>query len=95
MAGIIKNPRKGMTLPIKLIPGDDSPRYDPAEWTEIELKEAIITEQAMGSGLPLVDLTFEDSDGKKFYAMASGRIMNALASAIKGVNLRNHGKMEP
>jgi hypothetical protein len=77
-------------LDIKIKPGNVAPRYTTEK--QLTLDGAVITEQGMDSGLPLVDLTFTDADGNKYFTMTSGRILNALAIAIRGVNMRVHGK---
>lgn len=79
---------------LELIKGDVAPRYDD-DWKQLELKDVKITEKGMASRLPLVDLQFIDKDGNKYFAMTSGRIINAVSAAIKGVNVRNHGTEEP
>lgn len=71
-----------------------APRYK-ADDTQLELEEVVITEKATESGLPLVDLVLRDKGGHLHYAMVTGRILNAVSAAIKGCNLRNHGKEEP
>jgi len=69
--------------------------YDDKLSNELLVKRAVITEQGMGSGLPLVDIVMEDSDGKEYFFMISGRLINTLSAAVKGVNQRIHGSEEP
>lgn len=82
------------TLSITLIPGSVAPRYNDED-KELVVNNVVITERGMESGLPLIDLQMVDKDGKLHYAALSGRIINMVSSAIKGVNLRNHGIEEP
>jgi hypothetical protein len=78
---------------ISLIPGTVAPRGDNA--VGVDLTAAVITEQGMASRLPLVDLHLVDHEGNRFVATTSGRMLCAIAAAIRGVNVRNHGKAEP
>jgi hypothetical protein len=86
--------KKGTMATIKLNPGKIAPRYEKSS-KELILHEVVITEKGMESGLPLIDFVMKDSEGKEHYFMISGRIVNMISSAIKGVNLRNHGQEEP
>lgn len=81
-------------LNIHLQPGSTAPRWD-AHTTELTPLAVTITEQGMKSGLPMVDFVFVDPTGRRFAYTTSGRMMLTLAAAIRGVNLRNHGKEEP
>ena len=80
-------------LNINLVKGKDGPKYD--NTIELNCIEAVITEQGMESGLPFVDFVMEDRDGKKYLLVLTGRIVNMVSAAIRGVNLRNHGIEEP
>lgn len=71
-----------------------APRYVNGE-RQLELVEAVITERWTEAGLPIVDLVLADGDGRRYYAMATGRIFMGIASAIAGVNQRNHGTPNP
>ena len=82
-------------LNIKLNPGHVAPRYDPGETKQLEVQTAVITEQGMVSGFPLVDIQMKDSDGNEYFFMIPGRLINSLSAAIHGVNVRNHGIAEP
>lgn len=84
------NELKGRKLSIRLVKGSDAPRYNNGE-TELFVSEAVITENGMKSGLPVVDIVMQDESGKVFYFMLSGRLVQNLAAAIDGVNSRNHG----
>ena len=81
-------------LAVELLPGNIAPRYT-IDDCELSINKAVITEKGMQSGLPLVDLQMKDADGNINYTALSGRIVNAISAAIKGVNLRNHGTEEP
>ena len=78
---------------IKLIPGDVAPRYGDAEG--LRLEDVVITEQGTRAGLPIVDLVCKDGRGNPFVISTTGRVINGLAAAIRGVNLKNHGLEEP
>lgn len=71
-----------------------APRYVNGE-RQLELVEAVITERGTEAGLPIVDLVLVDADGRRYYTMATGRIFMGVASAIAGVNQRNHGTPNP
>lgn len=86
---------KGTHLPIELVRGAVAPRYSPQVWKEVIVTKAIITEQGTEKQLPLVDFQMEDVEGNKYFFMITGRLINALAAAIQGVNQRNHGTSEP
>lgn len=79
---------------IELIQGTEAPRYANGE-KELSADKVVITEQGMESGLPLVDIQMTDKEGNKYWVPVSGRIMNTISAAIKGVNMRNHGVEEP
>lgn len=82
-----------MELQITLVPGSTAPIYD--QGTELKCKQAVITEQGTEANLPIVDLVCYDASGRQYLIVLSGRIINGLAHAIMGVNMRNHGKREP
>ena len=84
----------GNHLKLELNPGTLAPRYG-TEVKELKCECAVITENGMESGLPLVDFQLSDVDGNKYFFAISGRIVNSVSAAIKGVNLRNHGVEEP
>lgn len=78
---------------IKLVPGDTAPRYPGG--VELGLDHVSITEKGTNKDLPIVDFVMKDADGNIFVLVLTGRILNMISAAIKGVNLRNHGKEEP
>lgn len=82
------------TLNIQIIKGNVAPRYVNGS-TELTINKAVITEKGMQSELPLVDFQMTDEAGNIYFTAISGRLINALSAAIKGVNLRNHGTEEP
>ena len=84
-----------MKLDIKLNPGNVAPRYNLEETKELYPMKAIITENGMESGLPLIDIQMQDKEGNQYFFAISGRLINGLSSAIKRVNVRNHGIEEP
>lgn len=82
-------------LNIKFIPGDVAPRYEPSKVKQLHAHTAVITERGMESGLPVVDIQMRDDEGNEYFFMTTGRLINGISGAIKGVNLRNHGVEEP
>lgn len=88
-------PNEGTALKIKINPGDVAPRYE-RDIRELKIDSVVITEQGMESGLPLIDFQLTDAEtGKPYFVMVSGRLITSLSAAIQGVNLRNHGKIDP
>lgn len=81
-------------LTINLVPGNVAPRYTEND-IELTVDNAVITEQGMQSGLPLIDIVLTDANGKKYFTALSGRIVQTLSKAIDGVNIRNHGVADP
>jgi len=82
-------------LTIELLPGKIAPRYNPKEVKELAIKKVIVTEKGTEGDLPIVDFQLEDADGNRYFTMITGRLMNQLAAAMRGVNMRNHGVEEP
>lgn len=80
-------------LKIRLVPGDTAPRYD--EGQELVCQEVVITEQGTKANLPLVDFKLRGADGKLYVLVLTGRLVNMVSAAIKGVNQRIHGIDEP
>jgi hypothetical protein len=78
---------------LTIVPGKSAPRYLKA--TELNNTEVVITEQATEAGLPIVDFVCRDNTGKLYLLVMSGRLVNMISAAVKGVNVRNHGKEEP
>lgn len=78
---------------IKLIKGDEAPKYPFG--IELELDHVAITEQGTQTNLPIVDFVMKDKEGLTYLLVLTGREVNMISAAIKGVNLRNHGKEEP
>jgi len=79
---------------IKFLKGNLAPRYT-KDTKNLKVEQAVITEQGMVSGLPLVDMQLVDEDGNKYFFCLSGRLFKLLATSIDGVNLRNHGTIDP
>jgi hypothetical protein len=79
---------------IKLVPGKVAPRYT-EPMIELRAPEMIITEQGMASGKPIVDIHFTDAEGNRYCFITSGSLIRAMAAAVGGVNLRNHGTEDP
>lgn len=80
-------------LNISIVPGDTAPRYDTG--VEASLSHVTITEQGTQARLPIVDLVAKLPDGTQVLIVISGRHVCALAAAVRGINLRNHGVEEP
>lgn len=79
---------------IKLVAGKQAPKhYDCKD--ELVLEEVIITEKGTESDLPLVDIVMVAPGGEKFLLVLTGRILNGISAAVRGVNMRNHGVEEP
>ena len=79
---------------MEFIQGTEAPRYTNGE-KELSADKVVITEQATESNLPIVDIQMTDKDGNKYWVPLSGRIINMVSAAVKGVNIRNHGVEEP
>jgi hypothetical protein len=85
---------KGFAVNISLVEGDRAPRYDESGM-ELACEGVIITEQGTVGNLPIVDFKMRGPDGKFYLLVLSGRIVNAISAAVRGVNMRNHGVEEP
>jgi len=77
-------------LKINLLKGNLAPRYT-KDTKNLKVEKAVITEQGMQRGLPLVDVQLVDEDGNKYFFCLSGQLFKLLADTVDGVNLRNHG----
>lgn len=82
-------------ITINLVPGKVAPRYEDRNMQELKLTDVTITEQGTQENLPMLDLILHGPDGKRYLAVITGRIANMISTAVKGVNMRNHGKEEP
>lgn len=80
-------------LKLEMVPGTQAPKYSEGE--EIICEGVTITERGTEAGLPIVDFKMRGADGKFYLLVLTGRMINAISSAIKGANLRNHGNPEP
>ena len=78
---------------LHLVPGKQGPLYE--NTVEVKCERVVITEKGMESDLPLVDFVCRGPDGTSVLMVLSGRIVNMISAAIKGVNVRNHGVPEP
>ena len=81
-------------LSIRLVAGKVAPRIDEAG-KELTCEECVITEQGTVANLPMVDFRMRDADGTLHLLVLSGRMVNMLSAAIRGVNMRIHGVEEP
>ena len=82
------------TLEIMIKPGKMAPRYNPRNTRELKVHAAVITEEGSSSGLPRVDLQMKDEEENDYFFAITGRFINSLSSAIKGVNQRLHNTEE-
>lgn len=82
------------SVTIHLVPGDTAPRYD-GGIVEAELQHVTITEQGTQAHLPIVDIVAVLPDGNRVLIACTGRVVNMISAAVKGVNVRNHGVAEP
>jgi hypothetical protein len=83
-------------LSIELLQGNFAPRYSKeVSERKLDCKKVVITENGMVSGLPLVDFQLVDKDGNEYFFAITGRLVNMISAAIRGVNMRNHGCEEP
>ncbi len=83
----------GNSATIRIVPGKIAPRY--SEGQELTLEDIAITEQGTEEGLPIVDFRMRGPDGKFYMLALTGRIVNCIAAAVRGVNERIHGLPEP
>jgi hypothetical protein len=93
-------PPPSNSVSIRLVPGNVVPRAHElggsgALFEQVKLLEVVITEQGTASGLPIVDFVCEDAEGKTLLFSTTGRLVNGVAAAVKGVNTRIHGIAEP
>ncbi len=79
-------------LHIHINSGDIAPKYDHGR--EIVCSHVTITEQGTVAGLPMVDFVMHDSEGNQYLMVMTGRLVNLVSAAIKGVNMRIHGREE-
>ncbi len=82
-----------MNINISIVPGDTAPRYP--DGTELVCEGVTITEQGTMEHLPIVDFKLRGPDGKFYLVVMTGRIVNAIAASIRGINERNHGTPTP
>jgi hypothetical protein len=80
-------------IEIQLVPGNQAPKYDTGH--QVSVERVTITEQGTKSRLPLVDFIAHDKDGNQVLFVLTGRQVCAIASSIRGINMRNHGVEEP
>ena len=79
---------------IHLMPGCPSELYDePAE--PLDCDDVVIKEKATAANLPTVDFRCRGSDGKLHTLVLTGRVVNAIATAVRSMNVRTHGTEEP
>lgn len=78
---------------IDIVSGTVAPKYNYG--TELKLEGVVVTEQGTEAGLPIVDFKMRAPNGDFFLLVLTGRIVNGISAAIKGVNERIHGVQEP
>lgn len=81
-------------LSIRFVEGSTAPRFDESV-TELACEEVVVTEQGTVAHLPMVDIRMRDAEGKLHLLVLTGRMVNMLSAAIRGVNMRIHGVEEP
>ena len=69
---------------------NDAPNYreDP-KWTGLEVTKCVIVDKGTQEGRPTVDIQLEDKDGKKYVAMATGKIISMIASTVDMIEKRS------
>lgn len=83
------------SIAIHIVQGNVAPRYDDGAMQELTVQHCTLTEQGTQAHLPIVDLVMTGKDGKKYLLVLTGRIINTISAAVRGVNMRNHGMEEP
>jgi len=78
---------------IEIVEGSVAPKYTMG--VELSCEGVVITEQGTEGGLPIVDFKLRGPDGKFYLLVFSGRIVNMISAAVRGTNVRIHGKEEP
>jgi hypothetical protein len=71
-----------------------APRY-PARTVKLTVTKAVITEKGTKADLPIVDFQCKDENGMEYYICMTGRIVTGISAVIQGINLRNHGVVDP
>lgn len=83
-------------LKLNIVPGNVAPRYSQEVCDrELTLQSVVVTERGTAEGLPIVDFVLTDKEGKEYFFATTGRIVTSIASAVRGVNQRNHGNSDP
>lgn len=80
-------------IQIHIVPGQIAPQYDTGD--ELDVESVTITEEGTAQRLPLVDIRLRGPNDEKYLAVLTGRVVIAIAAAIKGINKRVHGREEP
>lgn len=83
------------SLEVKIVQGDIGPKYLEPNSEEITIEGVTIVERGTQSNLPFVDFRMRDTNGEFRLLVLTGREVQALASAIAGINYRNHGNTNP
>lgn len=80
-------------MKIDSVSGSVAPTYRDAQGLICE--QVVITEQGTDGGLPIVDFLTGGPDGMLRVLTVTGRLVNSVSAAVRGVNVRNHGVEEP
>lgn len=88
----------GIGLPIEINPDKkQAPHYLARDGFvgELRVNKVVITEMGTVENLPIVDFVVQTTNGEKYLMVLTGRLVNAISAAVRGTNLRNHGREEP
>jgi len=85
--------RSGSNARLEIVSGKLAPRHPAYE--ALKCERIVITEQGTQENLSIVDFELIDDEGNLHLVTFTGRIILAVASALRGVNMRNHGQEEP
>lgn len=80
-------------ITVAVVAGDVAPRYSTTV-ENLKVTDVVVTEQATASGLPCVDFQLVDDQGRKFFAVMTGRQVTMVAAVVAGVNMRIHGRVD-
>ena len=78
MAGITTH------LKVRIFEGPKSAPSYASNTTGLRISEALVVKKGTAKGRPTVDLRLIDDKGNEYVTMVTGRIVQALAGAVKG-----------
>lgn len=82
-----------MITRIEIVQGKLAPKYTVG--CEGTLEKVVITEGGIVGGKPLVDFITKTPEGEQVVVVLGGQQIFAIAAALRGINMRNHGVDEP